>query len=442
MIYFSGRSDRGIGRTSPDAERVEQVAVPGSDQEGRFSWPDVLPNGNGVIFTHETRGVAEILVWSLDNDHVTRLGEGQMARFARSGHLVYAAANGALVAAPFDMKRLEMGSSRSLRERVEVRGSTAIYFALSQTGTLVYLPRVPPPSAELVWVSRNGEATPVDVGWTFVPGAGVWGLDLAPDADRVAVSARDADDNTDIWIKALPDGPFDRLTSDVATEIYPAWTHDAQFVTYWRAGEGGGLWRSRADGTGSPQLLLEEPSVLVEGTWSHDGEWVVGRTENSSSQGRDIVGFRPGVHLAPVPLVDDPEAGERNAALSPDDGWLAYTSAGNVYVSPFPDVDGRIRRGSDPAGRRSVSTSGASSGRRDGSQRVLRSRFQAMRIRYFQDTDTLYIEFRERGVVDTKDLDENTTLDLDAEGNVLAITFEHASTRTDVRQLTLEGIAA
>jgi uncharacterized protein YuzE len=65
-----------------------------------------------------------------------------------------------------------------------------------------------------------------------------------------------------------------------------------------------------------------------------------------------------------------------------------------------------------------------------------------MRIRYFQDTDTLYIEFRERGVVDTKDLDENTTLDLDAEGNVLAITFEHASTRTDVRQLTLEGIAA
>lgn len=65
-----------------------------------------------------------------------------------------------------------------------------------------------------------------------------------------------------------------------------------------------------------------------------------------------------------------------------------------------------------------------------------------MKIRYFADTDTLYIEFRERGVVDTKDLDENTTMDLDGEGNVLAITFEHASKRTDVRHLTLEGIAA
>lgn len=65
-----------------------------------------------------------------------------------------------------------------------------------------------------------------------------------------------------------------------------------------------------------------------------------------------------------------------------------------------------------------------------------------MKIQYFDDTDTLYIEFRPDDVVETKDLDENTTLDVDAHGNVLAITFEHASTRTDVRRLTLEGIAA
>ena len=42
----------------------------------------------------------------------------------------------------------------------------------------------------------------------------------------------------------------------------------------------------------------------------------------------------------------------------------------------------------------------------------------------------------------SKDLDENTVLDLDAEGNVCAMTFEHASRRTDVQQVTLEGIAA
>jgi uncharacterized protein YuzE len=65
-----------------------------------------------------------------------------------------------------------------------------------------------------------------------------------------------------------------------------------------------------------------------------------------------------------------------------------------------------------------------------------------MKIQYFEDTDTLYIEFRDRDITESKDLDENTVLDLDADGNVCAITLEHASHRTDVHRLTVEGIAA
>ncbi len=65
-----------------------------------------------------------------------------------------------------------------------------------------------------------------------------------------------------------------------------------------------------------------------------------------------------------------------------------------------------------------------------------------MKMSYFQDTDTLYIEFNQSRVVETKDLDQNTILDLDVDGNVVSITVEHASNRTDVHQLTLSGIAA
>ncbi|THJ16968.1 MAG: DUF2283 domain-containing protein [Nitrospira sp. CG24B] len=65
-----------------------------------------------------------------------------------------------------------------------------------------------------------------------------------------------------------------------------------------------------------------------------------------------------------------------------------------------------------------------------------------MKVSYFRDTDTLYIEFRVDDIVESKDLDENTTLDVDAKGNVCAITFEHASQRTDVSHLVVEGIAA
>jgi uncharacterized protein YuzE len=65
-----------------------------------------------------------------------------------------------------------------------------------------------------------------------------------------------------------------------------------------------------------------------------------------------------------------------------------------------------------------------------------------MKISYFQDTDTLYIEFRAGDITESKDLDENTVLDVDAKGNVCAITFEHAGQRTDVSHLIVEGIAA
>lgn len=61
---------------------------------------------------------------------------------------------------------------------------------------------------------------------------------------------------------------------------------------------------------------------------------------------------------------------------------------------------------------------------------------------YFEDTDTLYIEFRQHPSAQSKNLDENTVLDIDTEGNVISITLEQASSRTDVNQLVLSGIAA
>jgi len=65
-----------------------------------------------------------------------------------------------------------------------------------------------------------------------------------------------------------------------------------------------------------------------------------------------------------------------------------------------------------------------------------------MKIKYFQDTDTLYIEFKVAEVAETKDLDENTLIDLDGEGNICAITIEHASARADIPHFSFEQIAA
>jgi len=65
-----------------------------------------------------------------------------------------------------------------------------------------------------------------------------------------------------------------------------------------------------------------------------------------------------------------------------------------------------------------------------------------MKIKYFQDTDTLYIELRGIEVAETKDLDENTLLDLDHNGNLCGITIEHARERADIPHFSYEQVAA
>ncbi len=65
-----------------------------------------------------------------------------------------------------------------------------------------------------------------------------------------------------------------------------------------------------------------------------------------------------------------------------------------------------------------------------------------MKIKYFQDTDTLYIEFRPVKAAQTRDLDENTVLEVDPEGKICGITVEHASERTDIPAFSFEQVPA
>lgn len=65
-----------------------------------------------------------------------------------------------------------------------------------------------------------------------------------------------------------------------------------------------------------------------------------------------------------------------------------------------------------------------------------------MKVRYFADTDTLLIRLSEEPVVETRDLNEDTLLDVDARGNICSITIEHASKRADAPHFSYEQVAA
>ncbi|KFD42370.1 hypothetical protein HY02_02200 [Peptococcaceae bacterium SCADC1_2_3] len=63
-----------------------------------------------------------------------------------------------------------------------------------------------------------------------------------------------------------------------------------------------------------------------------------------------------------------------------------------------------------------------------------------MKIRYFSDTDTALVEFSEREVFETREINENIYIDLDASGNLVAMTIEHARQQASLPYLSYEQI--
>ena len=146
---------------------------------------------------------------------------GTMACYAATGHVVYATAEGTLMAAPFDVRRLEVtGPSVALVEGVLVVSTSASQFALSESGTLLYSTGGAGAVAELVWVSRAGQAEPVDPAWT----GALASPSLSPDGTRLVVTL--LSESTDVWVKKLDRGPSLKLTFEGGRNDYPAWTPD------------------------------------------------------------------------------------------------------------------------------------------------------------------------------------------------------------------------
>ncbi len=64
-----------------------------------------------------------------------------------------------------------------------------------------------------------------------------------------------------------------------------------------------------------------------------------------------------------------------------------------------------------------------------------------MKIKYFKDTDTILMIFKDAEIADTRDLDENTLVEFDAEGNLVSITIEHATERANINDFSYEQLA-
>ncbi len=61
-----------------------------------------------------------------------------------------------------------------------------------------------------------------------------------------------------------------------------------------------------------------------------------------------------------------------------------------------------------------------------------------MKIRYFEDTDTALIEFAVHQVAETREISQNVYVDLDAEGNLVSMTVEHAREKANLQEVAYE----
>ena len=336
-IVFIDNSGQGLYRVSANGGEPEMLATLNSDEgEQGYDLPEFLPDGKDLLFTIlSTSGFQTALLSLETGERKVVLENARQARYLSTGHLLYEQSRtGNLMAVPFDLAALEVtGDSVPVVQGVRQNLSSQVDYAISDNGTLVYVPR--PSSGNLnrtlVWVDRKGQEEPL-----AAEPQGYIGPRISPDGSRLAITVRESGGD-DVWIYDLEREILTRLTFDPTADHYPVWTPDSRRIVFdsARVGEGHNLFWKAADGTGQAERLTTSPVNQTANSFSPDGKRLV--FLEASLQVLSMEGERTS-----QPLFQS-QFSETKAKISPDGHWIAYESNESgqleVYVRPFPNVE-------------------------------------------------------------------------------------------------------
>ena len=65
-----------------------------------------------------------------------------------------------------------------------------------------------------------------------------------------------------------------------------------------------------------------------------------------------------------------------------------------------------------------------------------------MRINYYPDTDSLYIDLSSKPSADSREVSDGIVLDYDAVGNLVGIDIDQARTKLEIKELILSKLPA
>jgi peptidoglycan hydrolase-like protein with peptidoglycan-binding domain len=345
----------GLYRVPAQGGELQPLVKPDRQKDEKFyAWPQFLPGERYVLFTivpanpARAMQIALLDMQTLEISHV--LQGGSFARYAPTGHLVFATGSG-LKIIPFDLSsRKTLGEATAFPD-VELgyaRDSGAAEFALSAGGTLVFLStQTELASQRLVWVDRHGKEEVLPVEPRPISYA-----QLSPDGMRVALDIGRSGSNRDIWILDLRRLTTVRLTDGPTEDMLPVWSPDGRRV-YFASDRSGNfdVYSQSADGSDGPKLEFASPGFQAPNSVTPDGTRLI-----VLDQFKDLASINLTDADRRLAYVLNSNADERLGEISPDGKWLAYESneGGNqfeIFVRPFPDVRQRREKISINGGR-------------------------------------------------------------------------------------------
>jgi serine/threonine-protein kinase len=327
---FAIAPEGGVPRQLPAGLRANEQAA----------FPQLLPGGKAVLFTvipartntpsslANAPGARVDVLNLASGARRTVVNGGGRAQYLPTGHLVYLAGE-TLYAAAFDAERFEL---RGAAVPV-LKGVNIAEFAVSDEGTLVYVPGVPA-GRTLVWVDRQGHEQALEA-----PARSYNYPRLSPDGTRVALDVGGRSDR-DIWIWDLKRKTFERFTLDPAGNPIVAWSRDGRRLAFCsdRFGITNMFWQA-ADGSGEAERLLVSDRLQMPLSFTPDGRLLF--SADVAGHGRDIHALSlDGSHR--VERIVYSAANDLTANVSPDGKWIVYDSDESgqfeVYVRPYPQA--------------------------------------------------------------------------------------------------------
>jgi serine/threonine-protein kinase len=364
-----GQSRSGIVEIPAGGGAPKVLVAMDEKRAERMQRPQLIADGRAVLFTVRSGTAlwddAAVVVQDLATGRRTTLVEGGTdAQLLPTGHLVYVR-GATLFATAFDDRTLTVqGGAVPLQQGVQQASSAssgAAHWAWSAAGSAAFVPGEGSGDRTLVWLAAGGRIEPAPVmprPIHFMHG----GIRMAPDRTRAAVTV-DADsattrsssaavpsENSDVWILDLGRNTMTRLSTNGRASS-PAWSPDSQRVCYRTAND---VLCQSADGRSDPQVLATFPEPHAPRGFSPDGKYLISTPVGAIGAEGNIFITALGPPVATRPLLNT-RFDESGPAVSPDGKWLAYQSSETgrleVYVRPFPDVEG---------GKVRVSTEGGS----------------------------------------------------------------------------------